>query len=297
MRSSIPILANLDNHGTLFSGYGNQVSFIFLPYCFSKALAISFTDRLSTKAPATFGGRLMVSTFGLVSILLFGGILANTGNILNVIFDDMVSRCRLRILARPLVAIFLWAFIAAAWMLFLGWRTHVWWDERMLNEDVPSLAWDSLWFAYISTTTIGFGDYFLQPELMFPADIFRFSFLFLTGFAFLSMFLGKVVELLNDFFPDAGKTLKERLKKTNLRPSITFLRHEGNEQAEEVPMPETSKTLEILKELLQREESKDDKCSRPNRSLEVVAMEEKLLSELLERRISELMRISTGGNI
>ena len=81
------------------------------------------------------------------------------------------------------------------------------------------------------------------------------------------------------------------------RPSITFLGLEGNEQAEEVPMPETSKTLEILKELLQREESKDDKCSRPNRSLEVVAMEEKLLSELLERRISELMLISTGGNI
>mmetsp|Transcript_11392 Transcript_11392/g.12230 ORF Transcript_11392/g.12230 Transcript_11392/m.12230 type:complete len:206 (+) Transcript_11392:182-799(+) len=51
---------------------------------------------------------------------------------------------------------------------------------------------------------------------MFFLDLFAFSFTFLVGFTFLSTFLGQVADFINDFFPDSGDALRERLMNTDL---------------------------------------------------------------------------------
>lgn len=50
--------------------------------------------------------------------------------------------------------------------------------------------------SYISTTTIGLGDIYLEPEVIVGEDLIVFPLLFLTGFTFLSAFLGKFSEAL-----------------------------------------------------------------------------------------------------
>jgi hypothetical protein len=54
---------------------------------------------------------------------------------------------------------------------------------------------DGYWFAYISTTTVGLGDIFIEPETMQSRDLLIFPLLFLVGFVFLSSFLGKFADL------------------------------------------------------------------------------------------------------
>jgi hypothetical protein len=50
--------------------------------------------------------------------------------------------------------------------------------------------------SYISTTSIGLGDIYLEPEVIIGQDLIVFPLLFLTGFTFLSAFLGKFSEAL-----------------------------------------------------------------------------------------------------
>jgi hypothetical protein len=53
------------------------------------------------------------------------------------------------------------------------------------------------WFAldsYISTTSVGLGDIYLEPEVIVGQDLIVFPLLFLTGFTLLSAFLGKFAE-------------------------------------------------------------------------------------------------------
>jgi hypothetical protein len=141
-----------------------------------------------------------------------------------------------------------------------------------------------MWFAYISTTTIGLGDFFLEPEIIFLEDVFRFSLLFLTGFVFLSMFLGEVAELLGSIFPDAGETLKERVER--ISPIPLFME---TENAETEGASGRRKTLEILKKLVCQEESDD-------RDLAMVVEEEELLQELLDRKNAERLQMETEGD-
>jgi hypothetical protein len=53
---------------------------------------------------------------------------------------------------------------------------------------------DGYWFSFISTTTVGLGDIYLEPEVIQARDLVTFPLLFLVGFVFLSSFLGKFAE-------------------------------------------------------------------------------------------------------
>jgi hypothetical protein len=230
----------------------------------------------------------MVSSLGFLSILAFAGIVAGSGSIVAVIFDDMVTRCRLRILSRPLVALFFGGAITSAWTLFLGFRTYAWWKIRLPPlEEVPTMWWDSVWFAYISTTTVGLGDFFLEPEIIFSGDVFSFSLLFLTGFVFISTFLTKFAEVLGFMFSDPGEMLKKRVTKT----SPTSMQMVGSEKDESEGMRENCKALGVLKELVREERNDDHKV----RSLAMVVEEEELLKELLERKSAERLQMENEG--
>jgi hypothetical protein len=71
------------------------------------------------------------------------------------------------------------------------------------------------WFSYVSTTTVGLGDYFLEHSVLLPVDLVVFSLLFLFGFALLSNFLVKLRELVVELIGMEGITLAEALKKSN----------------------------------------------------------------------------------
>jgi hypothetical protein len=220
----------------------------------------------------TTEGRGMVSSLGFISVLAFAGIVSTAGSILNVIFEDTAAQCRLSFLTRRPFGCFWWAGISAAWTFFISYQSFVWWQTR-LDEDYAT-RWESVWFAYISTTTIGLGDFFLQPEVMFVEDLFRFSLLFLTGFVFLATFLGEIGKILADLLPNTPEKLRRRLQRTNI------LNREPNEEESIVSGEISNSRLELLRDMVNKEESDGDE----SRSMSAILEEEELLKKLLEKR-------------
>jgi hypothetical protein len=232
----------------------------------------------------TAEGRAMVASLGFVSILVFGGILARAGSIIRILFDDMVARCRFSILSHALVGCLFWGGISIIWTFFLGYQSFVWWDHRLEDSDVT--RGESVWFAYISTTTVGLGDFFLQPEIMFLDDVLVFSLLFLTGFVFCATLLGKLGELIGNMFPaNTGNKLKERVNRT----SILFL--DRRQSMSDENTEEKNKMLEMLKEMIKTEENNDSQ----SKTWSVIVEEEELLSKLLELKADQRVEMESDG--
>jgi hypothetical protein len=220
----------------------------------------------------------MVSSLGFVSILAFGGIAATAGSIVNILFDDMVARCNLSILSNPIAGCCLWGGITAAWIFHIANMSFAWWQRRM--DEVYATRWESGWFAYISTTTTGLGDFFYQPEVIFFGDLFSFTFLFLIGFVFFATLLGELADLWNGLFPDSTENLKHRVQRTNL------LNMRVNEEEADTS-GESSTTLELLRDVAGHEENNHD----GTKSMSIILEEEELLKRLLEQKTSERLRI------
>jgi hypothetical protein len=232
-----------------------------------------------------------VISLGFLSILAFGGILATAGGVVRVLYDDMMSRNNIsRILGRPSSSTLFWGGIAYLWMYAMGSRARFWWDRI---EDFEVSRRDSFWFGFISSTTVGLGDYFLQPEVMFLEDVFRFALLFLTGFVLLSTFLSSLSEFLEarSSSLSAGERLEERLKRTYLNRMDS----RSNLEADGVDATKTSsKNIKVLEGLVARgEDSSSTSFSdhRVTKNLSVLAREEELLRNLLEQTREEMMEV------
>lgn len=148
-------------------------------------------------------------SFGFLSILAFGAILATAGSIISAIFDDFLCRSNLKLLTKKPVLCFIWGSLWYVWMLVVAQTTRLW-TARRLGEEMP--FYDAYWFAYISTTTVGLGDFYLSPEVIFLNDLLVFSFTFLMGFVLLSTFLGQFGGWIGEYFPDVGGRLTKKLK-------------------------------------------------------------------------------------
>ena len=159
-------------------------------------------------APTTDGGRAMIFTLGFLSILLFAGILANAGGVVTAIVDDGIDRANLSKLNRPWASALFWGSMYYLWMVLIA-SYYQWWQEDRL-EDTIDYA-DSYWFAYISTTTVGLGDYYLEHGVIIGQDLLVWPLLFLFGFVLLSSFLTKIAEFLASFFPSDKPTFAENL--------------------------------------------------------------------------------------
>lgn len=159
----------------------------------------------------------MVFTLGFLSILAFAGILAAAGFVVAAIVDDALARFHLEVLTRPGPALLMWGSFYYSWMILIASVTHKWKSVR-LGEPLPMA--DSYWFAYISTTTVGLGDIYLEPEVIISSDLVLFPLLFLIGFTLASAFLAKLSELVMAIVPDGRKdfltSLVDRLQKTNV---------------------------------------------------------------------------------
>ncbi|KAL3907376.1 MAG: hypothetical protein SGARI_003567 [Bacillariaceae sp.] len=144
------------------------------------------------QAPVTSDGRLIVVAAGLLGLIFFGAVLGLCGYVTVSIFDDAVGRTPFKcILQNPFFGMIFWGSV---WLLY----------ALALGQD------------FDCTSTIGLGDYYLQPEIVFASDTLKYSVLFLIGFVFLSSFFGKIAATLAFIMPQQHNSLEYRLEKTRV---------------------------------------------------------------------------------
>jgi hypothetical protein len=169
------------------------------------------------QAPVTPDGRVIVVTAGLLGLILFGAVLGLCGYVTVSIFDDAVGRTPFKcVLQNPFFGMVFWGAIWLLYALALAQDFDWWWEARLPEFADSIYQADTLWFAFISTSTIGLGDYYLQPEIVFASDTLKYSVLFLIGFVFLASFFGKIAATLNYLMPQQHNSLEYRLQKTRV---------------------------------------------------------------------------------
>lgn len=149
------------------------------------------------QAPVTFTGRALVYSAGFLSILIFGVVLAISGHVVTALVDDALVRCKLAFMNKHWIACIIYGTLYYLWMVIIAMKT-VNWKSRRLGENFSSS--NAYWFAYISTTTVGLGDYYLEPAVFTVGDLMTWPWTFLIGFIFLAAFLGKFAEFLSKTF-------------------------------------------------------------------------------------------------
>ena len=246
------------------------------------------------QAPSTSEGRTLIYTAGFFSILMFAVTLGFAGYILSSIIDDIVQRTHVEFISWPSVGCVIWGACWMAWMLVIAASAGLFYGRRLGDEDFASGA-DLYWFAYISTTTVGLGDFFLQPEVVFASDTVSFGVQFLVGFVFASTFFAKLGELVTGMVPNLGTRLPDQLKTTRLfhyKPSDFGIRT-GRAQAPPLTSSQIARDERIstLQELVDEKDSPDDGSSGGTRNyvaeLQLLNAEEDLLRKLLDAAIAK----------
>ena len=174
---------------------------------------IMTTVGYGNQTTVTVIGRTMVVTLGFLCILAFGAILARSGVIITTIADDFNHRMKLNFLNRPWVGVIYWGALSYSWMLVEAMYT-VKWKKYRLGEDFP---WnDAYWLAYISTTTIGLGDFYYESTVITLDDLIVLPLMFLTGFVLLSNFIVKCTATVHRLLPQNERSLEEALQATDV---------------------------------------------------------------------------------
>lgn len=90
------------------------------------------------------------------------------------------------------------------------------WERQRLGVESETSFRDAYWFAYISTTTVGLGDFVLAPEVLRQSDLITWPFLFLVGFVLFAVFIGKLAQLVPSPFVGHSISLADRLKELGM---------------------------------------------------------------------------------
>ncbi len=138
-------------------------------------------------APVTVQGRSLVYLMGFVSILLFSAVLGYASSVSLTIVDDFFERVKLKQLTQGVAAAFFWLAIFWLWLLVIAEIYWLWTEHHygMFFVEGPFEGFkfsDAYWFAFISVTTVGFGDYYFPHDLFRAVDLFYNPLLILIGY-------------------------------------------------------------------------------------------------------------------
>jgi len=155
---------------------------------------------------------MLVYTFGFLSILLFTAIIGQAGYVSLVIFDDFFKRRHWDRLTKGWPSLLLWFSIFVLWIVLIAGVAGSWSKNR---ANAPYSFSDAMWFSYISVLTVGFGDFYIPPDLFRPSDMLYLPLLFLIGFVLLANFLLKLSDVILDNMKSSQKpSLESILGKT-----------------------------------------------------------------------------------
>jgi len=146
-------------------------------------------------APITPGGRLLVYFMGFVSILAFTAVMGHAGYILLVIVDDFFYRKNLKKLTEGFLAVLFWLCMLILWILVLAGISVLYTRDRYGDGHDNDLA-ENFWWAFISVTTVGFGDVYIPHDVFRAGDMFYVPLILLLGFVMLANFLYKLSDFI-----------------------------------------------------------------------------------------------------
>jgi len=157
--------------------------------------------------PVSDGGRAYVCIIGFLSLLLFAAVTGEAAFVSLVLFDKFVSK-RVPRLKEGLTAAIFWCICYFIWNFIVGANIISIYRKGSDNLDLK----DAYWFAYITTTTIGFGDYYLPPLSLHWYNIFMFSGTVLIGLVLLANFALKFTTCIISLIPEKAFEIKNRFE-------------------------------------------------------------------------------------
>lgn len=157
-------------------------------------------------SPTTVAGRLCVFSFGFVLILAFAAVNSNAGTNSLTVFDHFARSKGWNRLTNGWVACAFWYIMLCLWLCVFA-QIVIWFDKHDVNE---TSYFDSLWFSFVTMTTVGFGDIAFAQDDFTTRDMFIIPYLTLLGFVFLANFLLKVSDYFSELFP-ADTSLEDLL--------------------------------------------------------------------------------------
>ena len=187
-------------------------------------------------------------------IIAFGGILVKVGYVFTALLNDLTSRTNLKLLKNSKYSAPFWALASCLYIVIVAGCVRRFWNAHV-PEEVFSRG-DSLWFSYITLLTVGLGDFFLQPQGLFVADVIGWTFLLLYGFGVFASFLDRFSNLLGSLLPERNEPLEYHLARTELFCGTGI----------NTPY---SKSMEVLKELVAESCIDEDENIAVKRPLEV----------------------------
>ena len=172
----------------------------------------------------TKSGRALVITLGFVSILAFTACIGAAAYVCLCIVDDALKRLNMRRLTKGWTAVCFWLAILNLWTLVIAGIAD-WYTRSRYHQEFD--LENAYWFAFVSITTVGFGDYHIQHEGFRQVDMLLIPICLLIGFVLLANFLLKLSDVLKQITNKVGITDHESL---NYLLSLT----RRNEPSEEV---------------------------------------------------------------
>lgn len=139
---------------------------------------------------------------------MFGLILARAGRVVSAIFDDFLGRVHPAFITRPWVSFLFWTGMYWGWMVVQA-ELYMRWKEGRLDE--PFDFQDAFWFAFLTSTTVGLGDYYIDPEVIIVSDLLWAPAVILVGFLFFSAFLTKMIDVIYMIRPPGEKDLIDEM--------------------------------------------------------------------------------------
>jgi len=175
-------------------------------------------------------------------IIAFGGIMIANANTLTALLDDLFRRTNMSWLKRPVYSTPLWAMTSFFYIILVAWYVRRYWDLHIPDEDYT--PGDSYWFSYITLLTVGFGDFYVQPQGLFARDVIIWTTLLLYGFGILASFLDRFSNLIESWLPKRKEPFEYHLARTGILGTGINTPY--------------SKSLDVLRELVEEHFGEDD---------------------------------------